>query len=199
MQKIIAIIAIVGLATTITFAQDDKKNYVEVRGSKIYQFVDYTKTINDKTVIDTYYIRTGGQDQGFIGVGKVFKAGELGTVNTLIYGVIGSHNQLGIMPAILIPSLQKGRFKTTTFLGWFIPAKGQVHQYLVLDTWDTTLEITKKLDLGASVGFFLQDGRWNQQAGPMARLNLDKLGSWAISQRFGPGGRELRFSRTFTF
>ena len=74
-----------------------------------------------------------------------------------------------------------------------------MHQYLVLDSLDTTVEVTKKLDVGVSVGFFLQDGKWNTQAGPVVRLNTDKLGSWAVSQRFGPGRRELRFSRTFTF
>lgn len=182
--------------TVPTFAQ---ANYVELRGSKFYQFADFTRTINDKVVIDFYYIRTAGQDQGFAGVGRTLKLDDSGSINILIYGVVGSHSQAGVMPAILIPSLKKGRIKTTAFLGWFIPVKGEVKQYLVLDTWDTTVEVTKKLDLGISVGFFLQDGNWNQQAGPMARLNLDKLGSWAVSQRWGPGGKELRFSRTFVF
>lgn len=198
MQRIIAIISLTIIVATATFAQDGKKNYVEIRGSSMYQFGDYTRTINDNIVIDICYVRTGGQDQGSIGVGKTFNLGN-GSVNALIYGVTGSHDQAGIMPAILIPSLQKDRLKTTAFLGWFIPVKGKAHQYLVLDTWDTTIKVTKKLDLGGSVGFFLQDGCWNTQVGPMARLNLDKLGSWAVSQRFGPGGRELRFSRTFTF
>ncbi len=202
MHKLFAIIMLTIMATATVIGQDQKsepKNYVEVRGSSLYQFGEYTKTIGEKTVVDLYYIRTGGQDQGFAGVGRTFKLGNAGTMNTLIYGIVGSHGQFGVMPALLIPSLQKGRVKTTAFLGWFIPIKGEVHQYLVIDSWDTTAETTKKLDIGVSIGFFLQDGKWNQKAGPMARLNLDKLGSWTISERFGPGGKELRFARTFSF
>ncbi len=197
MQKIIITIAVALVVTSTVFAQNDAKNYVELRGSKEYQYADYTRNIIGKLVGEVTFIRVPGQKQILAGLGCSVKNGDIGSTNFMLYGVGGSNGQVGVMAAV-VPSIQKGKLKSSAFLGWFVPARGQVQTYLVLDTWDTTLSITKRIDVGSSIGFFLQEGKLNPQYGPMAKLNLDKWGSWAVSYRVGTG-RELRFSRTFTF
>lgn len=195
MRHFVTVALLAVLATTIS-AQD---NFIELRGSTTqYGYIDYTRNLSKNVVGEVTYIRTPGQQQGFIGLGRSIKLGDAGSINTMAYGVIGSNGQSGIMPAVL-PNIQKGPFKSSAFFGWFIKLKGNVSNYAVLDSWDTTWALSKKFDAGMSAGFFRQNGKWNSQVGPMIRLNLDKLGSWNMSQRFGPGGRELRFTRTFTF
>lgn len=114
----------------------------------------------------------------------------------MLYSVVGSNGQVGAMLAAL-PSVQYKRVKANAFVGLFLPASGQVHRYIVVDSLDTTIALNKRFEVGGSLGLFLQDGSTNPQIGPVLKIN-DKHGSWAISYRTGTG-RELRVTRTFSF
>lgn len=201
MLKTMTTITLIALATINVFAQDPtpapKHNFAEIRWSKdnLYGYGDYVNTKGTR-VLEVFLVKTPGQTQGCAGIGKQFTLNKLGTISAMLYGVIGSNDQLGVMPAVL-PTIEKGKYKSNAFLAWFIPIKGEVHQFLVLDTWDTTYALSKRFDAGTSIGFFLQDGKWNPQVGPVLKIN-DKLGSYSVSYRVGTG-RELRFGRTFIF
>ena len=194
MKKTVFATFIVIAAATTLFAQ---KNYVELRGaSPRYDYEEYARELPNNLTVDFVHIGVTGQDQVFMGLGRHFSPAKGLSITPYFYGVVGTNGQRGVMPAVNA-SFERGKWKATAFLGRYQRIKGSVSNYTALDTGDVTRSITKRVDLGVSTGFFLTEGQWNLQSGPMVRLK-DSRGAWAVSYRFGHVN-EVRLTRTISF
>ena len=74
---------------------------------------------------------------------------------------------------------------------------GAVDDYQVMDALDLTRTLGTRLEVGIESGFFHAEGDWNQQTGPLLKVN-DSHGAWAVSYRFG-SENEFRVGRVVTF
>jgi len=192
--KTLLTIAIVFFVSSVAAAQ---KNYVELRGaSPWYNYEEYARDLPHNLNVDLLHIGVTGQDQFFAGLGYHITPAKGVMVTPYLYAVVGTNGQRGAMVAVNT-SVERGKWKVATFLGRFQKIKGSVSNYTALDTGDVTRSITKRVDVGVSTGFFLTEGQWNLQSGPMVRLK-DARGSWAVSYRFGHVN-EIRVTRTFSF
>ena len=173
------------------------QHLVEVRGADTeYRFLDWNYTWKNGAVVDLFYVGVPDSNEFNLGGGYAFVRGPL-VVSPLAYAVVGAEaGQRGVKVALLVLFSQDG-WKLQSFLGHYIHASGDVPSYQVLDTLDVTRAVGSMWEIGVQAGLFRVDGDWNQQIGPLVKLN-DRLGSWSVSYRFGPQ-REFRLGRVLTF
>lgn len=168
---------------------------LELRGSSIqYRYVDVLCTVTGNWVAEAYHIGTPGANEANLGFGYQWKPKPSLTLIPVLYGVMDKEGKQRGGKLAIIFGWEKVGFKASGYLGRYQRLSGTAANYLVLDTLDVTRVMSKHWEAGASLGFFLQQGLWNSQYGPLAKLN-DKLGYTAVSYRFGV--RELRVSRMF--
>jgi hypothetical protein len=174
------------------------QHYVEVRGADSkYRFADWNYTFSNSAVVDLFYVGVPGSNEFNLGGGYAVKAGASLTITPLVYAVIGKEGaQRGIKTAVLV-AFERSGWRLNSFFGHFTRVSGTVGRYQVLDTLDFTRTLRTHWELGVSSGFFHSEGTWGPQIGPLLKHN-DRLGSWAVSYRFGPQ-REFRISRVFVF
>ena len=193
-MRTLLMIAITLFFSGVAVAQ---QNYVELRGaSPRYDYEEYSRDLPHGFNLDFVHIGVTGQEQVSIGLGRHFTPAKGVNLTPYVFLVVGNNGQRGAMPA-LNASVERGKWKATAFIGTFRRAQGNVSNYTVLDTGDVTRSITKRVDVGISTGFFLTEGQWNPQSGPVARFK-DSHGAWAVSYRFG-NTNEIRVTRTFLF
>jgi hypothetical protein len=170
------------------------QHYFEIRGADTkYRYFDWNYTFKNAAIVDAFYVGVPGNNEFNFGVGYGFKPKPSLTLAPLIYAVAAKESgQNGIKIALLV-MFDKDGWRVNSFFGHFARISGDVSAYQVLDTLDASKVIFKRYEVGISNGFFHADGEWNPQIGPMFKLN-DRLGSWAVSYRFG-SENELRFSR----
>ena len=173
------------------------QNLIEIRGADTkYRYLDWNHTWHSSAVVDVFYVGVPGSNELNIGGGYAFVRGRL-AVTPLAYAVIGKEqSQRGIKVALLVSFEHRG-WKLLSFLGDYIPVSGGVDAYQVMDALDLTRSIGTRLEVGIESSFFHADGAWNQQTGPLLKLN-DGHGAWAASYRFGPEN-EFRVGRVVTF
>jgi hypothetical protein len=192
--KTLFIVVIILIAANTTFAQ---KNYIELRGAApYYDYEEYARDRPNNLNIDVVHIGVSGQHQILAGVGRRFTLGKGVSITPYLYAVVGTNGQRGAMVAVNA-SAERGKWKATAFLGRFLRIKGSVSSFTVLDTGDVTRSVSKRVDVGVSTGFYLTEGQWNPQSGPMVRLK-DTRGAWMVSYRFGHVN-EIRLTRTISF
>ena len=195
MRGIAIVLAGVGLLTAGSTAAG--QNLIEARlADTEYRYLDWSHTWRNAAVLDLFYVGVPGSDELNLGGGYGFTRGGL-VVTPLAYAVIGRQDRRrGIKLALLISADHRG-WKLLSFIGQYIPISGEVDSYLVMDALDLTRKIGSRWELGIQSGFFHTDGDWNQQTGPLLKLN-DKHGTWAVSYRFGSED-EFRGGRVITF
>jgi hypothetical protein len=172
------------------------QHYLEVRVANTeYRYFDWNYTFPNSAIVDTFYVGVPDSNEFNLGGGYGFKPKPSLTIAPLAYLVIGKEaGQRGIKIALLMMFEKRG-WKLNSFFGHFSKVAGDVERYQVLDTLDVSRVLKGSFEIGLSNGFFHAGGKWNPQVGPLFKLN-DRLGSWCISYRFGPGN-ELRFGRSF--
>lgn len=170
------------------------QHYIEARGADTkYRYFDWNYSFSNSAIIDLFYVGVPGSNEFNFGGGYGLKPVPSLTVAPLVYAVRGKEgSQLGVKIAALV-TFEKNGWKGSSFLAHFVPARGNVSRYQVLDTLDFSRTLARRWEVGISNGFFYADKRWNPQVGPMVKLR-DRLGWWALSYRFGPQ-REFRLTR----
>ena len=173
------------------------QHMIELRGADTkYRYADWNYTFGSAAIVDLFYVGVPGSNEFNLGGGRAFKIGDL-TLSPLLYAVLGKEGgQRGVKLALLAAYARKG-WALNAFVGHYFPVAGDVSSYQVLDTMDFTRALDKRWELGVSGGFFHASHVWNPQVGPMIKIN-DRLGSWAVSYRFGPQD-EFRVGRIFFF
>ncbi len=173
------------------------QHLVELRGADTkYRYLDWNYTWGNAAVVDVFYVGVPGSNELNVGGGYAFKQGHL-VVTPRLYAVIGKEeSQRGIKVAVLV-SFERQGWKVLSFLGHYLPVSGAVGAYQVMDVLDVTRTLGTRVEAGIESGFFRQGGEWNQQAGPLLKLN-DRHGAWAVSYRFGSED-EFRVGRVVTF
>jgi hypothetical protein len=173
------------------------QHLVEVRGADTkYRYTDWNYTFGNGAVLDAFYVGVPGSNELNVGGGFAFKAGPA-SVTPLIYAVLGKEaGQRGIKVALLV-MVEKRGWKLLSFVGDYVPLSDTPDTYQVMDTLDLTRTIGRRLEVGVQSGFFRTGGAWNQQTGPLVKLN-DRHGAWALSYRFG-SSNEFRLGRVLTF
>jgi hypothetical protein len=173
------------------------QHLIEVRGADTeYRFVDWNYTWKNGAVVDVFYVGVPGSNEFNLGGGYGYKAGNLLLV-PLVYAVIGVEGSQRGVKIALLAAYEHGGWKLVSFLGHYAHVSGEMPSYQVLDTLDFTRKLGGRWELGVQAGFFHVDGDWNEQIGPLVKLN-DRLGAWAVSYRFGPQ-REFRVGRVLAF
>ena len=170
---------------------------IEVRGADTkYRYADWSYIWGSAALVDVFYVGVPGSNELNVGGGYALKRGPL-VVTPLLYAVIGKEaSQRGIKIAVLVSFDHQG-WKLASFLGDYVPVSGAAGAYQVMDTLDLTRAIGSRVEVGIQSGFFHVDGAWNQQTGPLLKLN-DRHGAWAASYRFG-SENEFRVGRVVTF
>ncbi len=193
LKRWIQALVVLLLAGTPASAQ----HYLEFRGADTrYRFADWSFSFKNSAVVDVFYVGVPGSNEFNLGLGYAIRKGQL-SVTPLAYAVLGKEGgQRGVKLALLV-SFGKDGWKLNGFLGHYAPLSGEVPQYQVLDTLDFTRSFAQSWEAGVSSGFFHTDQSWSPQIGPVLKRN-DRLGSWAISWRFGPQ-REIRAVRVLAF
>ncbi len=189
-----------GVAITITLLGPSSaagQHLIEVRGADTeYRYLDWNYSWGNGAVVDLFYVGVPGSNELNVGGGYGFKRGPV-VVTPLAYAVIGNEDsQRGIKVALLVTFEHRG-WKLVSFVGHFIRVSGGVDAYSVMDALDLTRTLGKRFEVGIQSGFFRADGVWNQQTGPLLKMN-DRHGAWAASYRFG-SENELRVGRLITF
>lgn len=185
------------LALLILAAVCRASDVVEVRSSSSgeYRYMEWMHTFN-KVATDIYYVGVPGNNELDVCLGYQIPSRRGLSVTPFFCGVTAKENrQLGVKTAAAI-SWEKGKWKGDAYYGHFLPLRGNLNSYDVLDSGNATYVLSKCWEVGISTGFFRQDGKWNPLVGPLARRN-DKLGSWSVSFRTGPT-KEFRVIRTIT-
>ena len=173
------------------------QNLLEARlADTKYRYVDWNSTFKNGAVVDAFYIGVPGSNEFNVGGGYVFKRGNL-TLTPLVYAVVGKEGSQRGVKVALLAAFEKDGWKLLSFVGHYAPISGSVGSYQVLDTLDLTRTIGAHWEAGVQAGFFRAEGAWNTQIGPVVKLN-DRLGSWAVSYRFGDQN-EFRVGRVLTF
>jgi hypothetical protein len=182
------------LALWLAGSQGWGQHYFEVRGANTrYRYFDWNYTFANSVIVDAFYVGVPGSNEFNFGGGYGFKPAKELTLAPLAYAVVAKEaGQRGIKIALLVVFEKQG-WKVNSFLGHFARISGDAGRYQVLDTLDVSKVIRNRFEIGISNGFFHAGGKWNPQIGPLFKLN-DRLGSTAVSMRFGPQN-ELRFTR----
>ncbi len=172
------------------------QHYIELRGADTkYRFVDWNYTFPNAALVDVFYVGVPGNNEINVGGGYGFRVRPWLTLAPLLYATLAKEDgERGIKTALLF-TLDKDGWKLNSFLAHFAPLSGAVGRYQVLDTLDFSRTLGRRWELGISNGLFHSGGKWNPQSGPLLKRS-DRLGSWAVSYRFGPQ-REFRVARTF--
>lgn len=161
-----------------------------------YRFLDANYTWKNGLVFDAFYVGVPGSNELNVGGGYPWKRGAL-TLTPLAYFVAGKEDgQRGIKTALLA-AFEKGGWKALAFGGAYFGTAGATDDYQLLDTADFTRVIGGRWEIGVQEGFFRSGGSWNNQVGPLLKLN-DARGAWAVSYRFG-NEDEFRVGRLFFF
>ena len=173
------------------------QHLIEVRGADTkYRYLDWNYTWGNGTVVDAFYVGVPGSNELNVGGGHVLSRGHL-AVTPLVYAVIGrEQGQRGVKVALLVSFDHRG-WKLVSFVGHYISLSGAVDSYQVMDALDLTRLVGSRLELGVESSFFRTGGDWNQQTGPLLRVN-DHHGAWSASYRFG-SANEFRIGRVVTF
>jgi hypothetical protein len=161
-----------------------------------YRFLDLGYTTRAGIIAELFYVGVPGSNEVNLGGGYAIRRGGL-TLTLLAYGVAGFEGaQRGVKLALLV-SVERGGWKMISFLGRYLPVEGEVDDYLVLDALDLTRSLGARVELGIQAGFFRTGGRWNEQVGPLLKVN-DRRGAWSVSYRFGQAD-EVRLGRVVVF
>lgn len=165
-----------------------------------YRTAEWIHTFKNKFSTDVLYYGFPGDNEAYLGVGRVFQVKGKNcdlTVTPYIWGVIGKENgEKGLATGGYL-SGTLGGLNLSGSLYVFFPLAGSVAQYTYLDGLDLTKSFCKHFELGVSGAFFHpKDGPWDPLVGPVFRVN-DKLGATSIYVRTGPNGTETRFARSF--
>lgn len=180
------------------FAQD----FIELRAGftkdgLAYRYIDYNHTFSNNVVFDIAHYGSSGQNELWIGAGYSKKLGESFVTTNAAYLVVGKENrQIGLGLA----SFGGGKIKKTniTYQTYaFLPARGDMAKYLAVDSFDLTIGVTKKIEIGGSLGAYFIGKNSNLLGGGLVRFN-DKLGSTSFYLR-GGAYTEFRVSRTISF
>jgi hypothetical protein len=173
------------------------QHVIEARGADThYRYADWSYTWGGGAVADVFYVGVPGSNEFNAGGGYAIKRGGL-LVSPLAYVVIGKEDsQRGIKVALLV-AFEGGGWKLQSFVGHYVPVSGGVGSYDVLDVLDLTRTLGTRVEAGVETGFFHVGDAWNQQTGPVLKLN-DSHGAWAVSYRFG-SENEFRVGRVLTF
>jgi hypothetical protein len=173
------------------------QNLAEVRlADTKYRYADWNYTFKSSAVVDLFYVGVPGSNEFNLGGGYAFKRGGL-VLTPLLYFVIGKEESQSGVKVALLAAFERRGWKLLSFIGHYEPISGAVGSYQVLDTLDVTRVIAGRFEAGIQAGFFRQDHAWNEQIGPLLKLN-DRLGAWAVSYRFGDQN-EFRAGRVLTF
>ena len=170
---------------------------VEFRGAPnaSYRYADWSHSFKNKLATDMYYVGVPGNNEADACVGYSLPAFKGLSATPFFCGLAAKEDrELGVKAAAVL-AWEKGKFKADAYYAHFVPLRGSIKAYDLLDAGNATYSATKRWEVGASVGFFRQDRSWNPLAGPLVRRN-DKTGFWAVSFRTG-AGNELRFIRVF--
>ncbi len=170
------------------------QHYFEGRGASTkYRYFDWNYTFKKPVVVDAFYVGVPGSNEFNFGGGYSIRPKPSFSITPLCYAVVAKEGgERGIKIALLV-TVDKSGWRVNSFFGHFARISGDVRDYQVLDTLDASRVLGKRVEIGFSNGFFHADGKWNPQVGPLFKWN-DRLGSWAVSMRFGPQN-ELRFVR----
>lgn len=170
---------------------------LELRGSSTqHGFVDPVCVLTPHLVAEGYFVHDRGANEGNLGFGWQLNPKPKPTwiLTPMLYGVWGKEGgERGIKTGAIIGG-QKGNYKLAGFVARYQRLHGVVKNYLVVDQLEATRVVSKHWEAGVSSGIFWQDHAYNQQYGPLAKLN-DHIGYTSVSYRFGV--RELRVSRVF--
>ncbi len=169
-----------------------------------YGLVDWMRVFRSKIATDLYYIRVPGNNE----------------LNACGGYALPKFHGLDLIPFACATSAKEdrefgfkfpvsglyhaGAYKADIYFAHFVPLRGDVVSYDILDSGNFTRGVGKLIDediwrweIGASTNFFHQDGAWNPLIGPLLRRN-DKHGFWAVSFLSGVS-QEVRFIRLFKF
>jgi hypothetical protein len=179
-------------------SQAGAQHYFEARGTNTkYRYVEWSYAFKNSAVVDLYYSGEPGSNEFDLGFGYNFQPFKSLTITPLVYAVIGKEaGQRGFQIAFQAAFESKG-WRVNSFFGHYVRLSGGVSNYQNLDTLDVTRALSKRWEAGVSSGFLRAEGAWNPLIGPVAKFK-DRLGSWAVSYRFGPE-REFRVNRIFQF
>lgn len=173
------------------------QNLIELRGANNqYRFADFLHTFKNNAVVDAYYIGVPGANEINLGIGYQFKIRSL-TLIPMAYAASVKEGPRVAAKFGLIGGLETGAWKSGFYFAHMLPLQDGYPNYRVLDTLDMTRKLGQRFELGGSLGFFHQEGKWNPQYGPIVKLN-DKHGSFIFSFRVGTG-IEARLTRVWTF
>jgi hypothetical protein len=191
--RIAAAIALVAAAAPGSSAQ----TLFELRGATTkYRFVDLSHAFRGGLVLDALYTGVPGMNELYLGAGHAWRPIPGLTLTPIAYAVAGFENgQRGLTLGALV-SLDRGGYRSAGFAGRFVRVDGDVASYTFADSLDLT-RVLGDFELGASLGFFRQQGSGSWQLGPTLKRN-DARGSWALALRFG-SDTELRLIRIVSF
>ncbi len=169
-----------------------------------YGFGDWMRIYKNKISTDLYYVRVPGNNEfNACGGYALPKFSGISITPFACATVAKEDREFGLKFPVSVV-FQTGTFKADIYYGHFVPLRGDVSAYDILDSGNFTRSFGQiigdgvwRWETGISTNFFHQDGAWNPLIGPLLRRN-DKYGFWAVSL-LSVTSTELRFSRVITF
>lgn len=173
------------------------QNFFEIRGTQDqYRYIDWSHNFKNKIVSDLYYIGTPGYNEIAACVGYALHTTKGLSIIPFVCGATAKEDSVKAVKFATAFYWERKSWKADAYYAYLSSFHSPSQNYHVLDAGNLTYSITKNWEVGASTGFFRQDGKWNLQYGPLVKRN-DKTGYWGVSLRAG-SANELRVIRTFT-